>query len=79
MSALPQKKGKGTVDAEPTRHDRVMLAHCSAVDWLISSGRLTKPQPMLRSRLIGSDRDDRRIRPKPARKPIKVINGSVSL
>jgi len=43
MSIRLQKKGKGTVDAEPTRHDRVMLAHCSVVDWLISSGRLTKP------------------------------------
>lgn len=41
--AALEKKGKGTVDAEPTRHDRVMLAHCPAVDWLISSGRLTKP------------------------------------
>lgn len=71
------KKERGRpVDAKPARHDRIMLAHCPAVDWLISSGRLTKPHRCcVRDWLAVIGPIDKYDRDR-HRSSIKVINGS---
>lgn len=56
------------VDAKPAGHDRIMLAHCPAVDWLISSGRLTKPHRCCVRDWLAVIGPDRRVRPRPAQK-----------